>query len=73
MGVIFVLKNLFENTFDFNNDCIKDNFEKRAEYTAFLNEIRIQEGIKTDLSDMSAEQLADLSIKSGIDPSDFGF
>lgn len=72
MGVIFVLKNLFENTFDFNNDGIKDDFEKRAEYTAFLNEIRIQEGINTKLSDMNAEQLADLSIKSGIDPEDFG-
>ena len=68
-----MLKNLFENTFDFNKDGVKDNFEKRAEYTAFLNEIRIQEGIKTELVDMSADQIAELSAKSGIDPSGFGF
>lgn len=68
-----MLENLFGKTFDFNNDGVKDNFEKRAEYTAFLNEIRVQEGIKTELSDMSAGQLADLSTKAGIDPGDFGF
>ena len=68
-----MLKILFGKTFDFNNDGVKDNFEKRAEYTAFLNEIRIQEGIKTELSDMSADQVAELSAKSGIDPSGFGF
>lgn len=68
-----MLKNLFGNTFDYNNDGKIDTFEKRVEYIAFLNEIRIQEGISTELADMSKEQLANLIAKSGIDPSCFGF
>lgn len=68
-----MLKNLFGNTFDLNKDGKMDNFEKRVEYTAFLDEIRVQEGIQTPLSDMSKDQVAQLVAKSGIDPSDFGY
>lgn len=68
-----MLKDLFGNMFDYNKDGNMDDFEKRAEYTAFLNEIRIQEGIDTELSDISVDQLTDLAAKSGIDPSSFGF
>lgn len=67
-----MLKHWFGNAFDFNNDGQIDNFEKRAEFTAFLDEIRMQEGIQTELADMSSEQLAELVAKSGIDPSGFG-
>ena len=67
-----MLKHWFGNAFDFNSDGQIDNFEKRAEFTAFLDEIRMQKGIQTELSDMRSEQLAELVAKSGIDPSEFG-
>ena len=68
-----MLKHWFGNTFDFDRNGKMDNFEKRAEFTAFLEEICMQEGIQIALSDMSVEQLAELAAKSGIDPSGFGF
>lgn len=64
---------LFGNSFDFNNDGKMDNFEKRAEYMAFLNEVRINEGIDKELYNMNLEQITALVSKSGIDPSSFGF
>ena len=67
-----MLKHWFGNAFDFDNDGKMDNFEKRAEFTAFSDEIRMQEGIQTGLPDMSSEQLAELAAKAGIDPSGFG-
>ena len=68
-----MFKYLFSNSFDFNNDGKMDKFEKRAEYMAFLNEVRINEGIETELSNMNLEQITDLVSKAGFDPSDFGF
>ena len=70
---IRMLKDLFADAFDLNKDGTMDNFEKRAEHSAFMNEIRIQEGIDTELSDMSLDQLNELANKTGIDPSGFGF
>lgn len=68
-----MLKHWFGNAFDFDCNGKMDTFEKRAEYTAFLEEIRMQEGIQIELSDMSSEQLAELAAKSGVDLSGFGF
>ena len=68
-----MLQHLFGDLFDFNHDGQLDPFEQRAEYTAFLDEIRMQEGIETELDDMDFDELADLAAESGIDPSDFGF
>ena len=68
-----MLKNIFGDTFDFNRDGQMDKCEKRAEYTAFLDEVRAQEGIQTPVADMDASQLAELATKSGIDPNGFGF
>ena len=71
--VIKMFKHIFKDTFDFNRDGRMDNFEKRAVYTAFLDEVRRMEGIEKSLSDMSAEELNELAVKSGVDPSGFGF
>ena len=68
-----MIKRIFGDTFDFNRDGQMDNFEKRAEYTAILDEVRQMEGIETPLSEMSLDQLNDLAAKSGVDPSKSGF
>ena len=68
-----MFKRIFGDTFDFNRDGQMDNFEKRAEYTAILDEVRQMEGIETPLSEMSLDQLNDLAAKSGVDPSKSGF
>lgn len=68
-----MFKRIFKDTFDFNRDSKMDNLEKRAEYTAILDEVRQMEGIKTPLNEMSLEQLNDLAAKSGVDPSESGF
>ena len=68
-----MFKRIFGDTFDFNRDGQMDNFEKRAEYTAILDEVRQMEGIETPLSEMSLDQLNDLTAKSGVDPSKSGF
>lgn len=52
---------------------VMGNFEKRAEYTAILEEVRQMEGIETPLSEMCLGQLNDLAAKSGVDPSELGF
>lgn len=64
---------MFKNNFDFNRDGHMDNFEKRAEYTAILEEVRQLEGIEKSLNDMDSQELVKLAAKSGIDPSEFGF
>ena len=68
-----MFKRIFGDTFDFNRDGQMDNFEKRAEYTAILDEVRQMEGIETPLSEMSLDQINDLAAKSGVDPSKSGF
>ena len=68
-----MFKRIFGDTFDFNRDGQMDNFEKRAEYTTILDEVRQMEGIETPLSEMSLDQLNDLAAKSGVDPSKSGF
>lgn len=68
-----MFERIFEDTFDFNRDGQMDDFEKRAEYTAILDEVRQLEGIETPLSEMSLDQLNDLAAKSGVDPSRSGF
>ncbi len=68
-----MFKKIFGDTFDFNRDGQMDSFEKRAEYTAILDEVRQMEGIETPLSEMSLDQLNDLAAKSGVDPSKSGF
>ena len=68
-----MFKKIFGDTFDFNRDGRMDSFEKRAEYTAILDEVRQMEGIETPLSEMSLDQLNDLAAKSGVDPSKSGF
>lgn len=68
-----MFKRILGDTFDFNRDGQMDNFEKRAEYTAILEEVRQMEGIETPLSEMSLDQLNDLAAKSGVDPSESGF
>ena len=68
-----MFKRIFGDTFDFNRDGQMDSFEKRAEYTAILDEVRQMEGIKTPLSEMSLDQLNDLAAKSGVDPNESGF
>lgn len=66
-------KDYFGNAFDFNNDGSMDDFEKRAEFTTFAQEVALQEGITKDLSDMSSAELSDIASKTGINPSEFGF
>ena len=68
-----MFKKIFGDTFDFNRDGQMDSFEKRAEYTAILDEVRQMEGIETPLSQMSLDQLNELAAKSGVDPSKSGF
>ena len=67
------MKNLFGDRFDFDRDGKMDSFEKRAEYTAILDEIRAQEGIEKPISEMNAEELGQLAAISGIDPGEAGF
>ena len=68
-----MFKRIFGDTFDFNRNGQMDSFEKRAEYTAILDEVRQMEGIETPLSEMRLDQLNDLAAKSGVDPSKSGF
>ena len=68
-----MFKHIFKDTFDFNRDGRMDNFEKRAEYTAILDEVRRMEGIEKSLSDMDVEELNELVIKSGVEPGESGF
>ena len=62
-----MLDNIFGDTFDFNRDGEMDSFERRAAHTAFLDEIRMQEGIDKPLRDMTADEIDRLASISGID------
>lgn len=64
---------IFGDHFDFNNDGTMDEFEKRAEYMAILDEARMSEGIEKELDDMDIDELNELSSLSGIDPGWTGF
>ena len=64
---------IFGDHFDLNNDGAMDEFEKRAEYMAILDEVRMSEGIEKELDDMDLYELDELSSLSGVDPSDFGY
>lgn len=64
---------IFGDHFDFNNDGTMDEFEKRAEYMAILDEVRMSEGIEKELDDMDFDELNELSSLSGIDPGWTGF
>ena len=48
---------IFGDHFDFNNDGTMDEFEKRAEYMAILDEARMSEGIEKELDDMDIDEL----------------
>lgn len=63
---------IFGNEFDFNQDGQMCDFEKRAQLTTFVEEVRKQEGIEISLSEMSHEQFSDLVAKTGVDLSGFG-
>ena len=65
-------KDLFGNEFDFNQDGEMDSFEKRAQYTTYLEMLCGEEYGSKNLSDLNNDELNDLIIKSGVDPSGFG-
>ena len=68
-----MFKSIFGNNFDFDRNGKMDDKEKRAEYAAILNEVRLMEGINKPLSEMSLSELNNLAAKSGVDPSKSGF
>ena len=72
-GGIKMFKSVLGNNFDFDRNGKMDDFEKRAEYAAILNEVRLMEGINKPLSEMSLSELNNLAAKSGVDPSKSGF
>lgn len=67
-----MLKDLFDDEFDFNHDGEMDSFESRAAFMTHLELICREEYGNKNLSDLSSDELHDLAAKSGIDPSAFG-
>lgn len=61
------LNHLYGGEFDFNNDGQMDEFEQRAQFSAFLNDIS-----QGNTENMSDNDFADLVSGSGVDCDKFG-